>query len=285
MGMDDSESVNVFAYLDYRKFLQDLYLFRKATEYGFSHRSFSRRAGLRSSNYLKLVMDGERNLTPEMAHRFAVGCGLKNREIDYFCELVAFNQARTAAERSRCHERLSRFKRYREIHKLDTDQTAYHSTWYMPAIRELVARADFKDDPKWIASALKPRITPAQVRKALDTLLKLGLLQRDDDGRLRQSESLVTTGTGPLGHHIVSYHRAMMSRAAESLDTVPRQEREISSLTLCVGHDVMLDLKERIREFRRELLQVAELQGEPERVVQINFQLFPLSEKKEETDV
>ena len=44
---------------------------------------------------------------------------------------------------------------------------------------------------------------------------------------------------------------------------------------------LFLDLKERIREFRRELLQLAELEGKPERVVQINFQLFPLSRQEE----
>jgi uncharacterized protein (TIGR02147 family) len=72
-----------------------------------------------------------------------------------------------------------------------------------------------------------------------------------------------------------------MDRAAEALDTIPREEREISSITLCVSHEVLLDLKERIREFRRELLQLAELEGEPERVVQLNFQLFPLSDRRE----
>jgi hypothetical protein len=49
---------------------------------------------------------------------------------------------------------------------------------------------------------------------------------------------------------------------------------------LCVSHQVMLKLKERIRELRRELLHVAEQEGEAERVVQINFQLFPMSRKK-----
>jgi uncharacterized protein (TIGR02147 family) len=61
---------------------------------------------------------------------------------------------------------------------------------------------------------------------------------------------------------------------------VPREEREISSLTLCVSHDVLLRLKERIREFRKELLAIAELEGKPERVVQLNFQLFPLSRRE-----
>ncbi len=279
--MDTPNGVNVFEYLDYREFLRDLYRHRKATEYGFSYRAFSRRAGLRSTNYLKLVMDGERNITPEMAVQFAKGCGLEDQEADYFCELVAFNQSQSAVERNRCHERLTRFREYRSIHKLDAAQAAYHSTWYLPAIRELVARSDFREDPRWIARTLTPRITADEAERAIGTLLTLGLLERDAEGRLRQAEALITTGSGPLGHHIVNYHRTMMARAAEALDTVVREEREISSVTLCVSHDVMLDIKERIREFRRELLQVAELGGAPERVVQINFQLFPLSEKKE----
>jgi uncharacterized protein (TIGR02147 family) len=282
MNVADSQSVNIFEYLDYREFLREYYREKKATEYGFSHRSFSRRAGLQSSNYLKLVMEGERNLTPEMANQFAAACRLSDRESDYFCELVAFNQARDTRERDRCHERLRRFREYRKIHKLDAAQAAYHSSWYVPAIRELAALENFSGDPKWIASLLKPKIAQAQAQQALDTLLALGLLVRKDDGKLEQSSPLVTTGSaGPLGHHVANYHRAMMAQAAEALDTVPREEREISSLTLCVSQDVLLELKERIREFRRELLQLAELEGKPERVVQLNFQLFPMSERRE----
>jgi uncharacterized protein (TIGR02147 family) len=63
--------VDVFEYLDYRAFLRDIYLAKKAERRGFSFRAFSRRANLRSPNYLKLVMDGERNLSRAMAERFA----------------------------------------------------------------------------------------------------------------------------------------------------------------------------------------------------------------------
>ncbi|HEY5958371.1 MAG TPA: TIGR02147 family protein, partial [Polyangiaceae bacterium] len=101
--MATNQRVSVFDYLDYRAYLRDNYAERKANEYGFSHRAFSKRAGLRSTNYLKLVMDGERNLTPEMAHQFAAGCGLVKAAAEYFCELVAMNQADSAAERNRCH--------------------------------------------------------------------------------------------------------------------------------------------------------------------------------------
>ena len=44
-----------------------------------------------------------------------------------------------------------------------------------------------------------------------------------------------------------------------------------------MDESVIAVLKARLQEFRHELLQTAESVGEPQRVVQINFQLFPLS--------
>src|SRR5688572_29484677 len=147
-------AVDVFRYRDYRSFLREYYERNKQRSGGYSLRAFSRGTGLRSPNYLKLVMDGDRNLTPSMALRFAEGCGLTGEAVEYFCELVAFNQARLARERELHYERLKRFSRFRKVHKLDAAQSAYHAEWYIPAIRELSARADFSEDPAWIARTL-----------------------------------------------------------------------------------------------------------------------------------
>jgi uncharacterized protein (TIGR02147 family) len=268
---------DVFSFRDYRAFLRALYAHNKQDEYGFSLRAFSKRAGLRSSNYLKLVMDGDRNLTAAVAPRFATACGLKGQAADYFCDLVAFNQAKGADERARGYARLQRFRRYREVHRLDKAQEAYHSHWYIPAIRELCARSDFREDPKWIGRTLLPNVAPADVRAALETLLELELLERGEDGKLRQTETLVQTPEGPLGHHVVSFHRTMMERAAEALEVVPRDQREIASLTLCLSDAQLGELKQRLERFREELLHVFQSDADARRVVQVNVQMFPLT--------
>lgn len=275
----------MFEYGDYRRFLADCYAFEKTARYGFSVRLFARRAGIRSSNYLKLVIDGKRNLSREMASQFAAGCGLHGAEADFFCELVDYCQARTAADRTRSYERLGRFRQFRAVRQLDAPQAEYHSTWYLPAIRELCRRPDFVEDPRWIARQLLPRISAAQAKRALATLQRLGLLERGEDDKLRQAAPLVTTGVGPLGHHIFNYHHMMLERAAHALDHVAHDERELSCITVCVSDHQLRDLKQRVRAFRRELLQQAELGNEPERVVQINFQLFPLSVARTEARV
>jgi uncharacterized protein (TIGR02147 family) len=277
-------AVDVFRYRDYRAFLRAYYERNKERKEGYSLRAFSRVTGLRSPNYLKLVMDGDRNLTPSMALRFAEGCGLAGSAVEYFCELVAFNQARVAQERELHYARLTRFSQFRKVHKLDVAQAAYHSEWYVPAIRELSSRQDFRDDPVWIAKTLTPTITPAQAKRAVSILLELGLLFRDDAGRLVQAQELLETQPGPLGHHVIAFHRSMMALASESLDRIPRDEREISSLTLCLSADQFSDLKQELSQLRSRLLQRYQAGPDCQRVIQLNFQLFPLSRSGEDSE-
>ena len=55
------------------------------------------------------------------------------------------------------------------------------------------------------------------------------------------------------------------------------EDRDISSLTLCVGDDGLRRIKERVQRFRRELLELSVLETAPRQVIQVNFQLFPVS--------
>ena len=119
--------IDVFEYRDYRVFLRDSYEYRKKSEYGFSYRAFAKRAGLGGPNYLKLVTEGERNLTSEMAGRFAEALGLRGEAASYFCDLVLFNQAASASERERSYRRLQGYRRYRAAFRLDAAHAAYHA--------------------------------------------------------------------------------------------------------------------------------------------------------------
>ncbi len=269
--------MDVFAYRDYRAFLAAFIERKQAGRDGYSNAQFAKQVGLRSLNYLQLVIDGKRNLGTDLAVRFGETCGLRGDSLHYFCTLVAFNQAKTARERELHYGKLRSFGRFRSSHRLDAAHSAYHSQWYIPAIYELVARKDFSEVPSWIAGALLPPISTREATRALKVLERLGLLVRDASGRLAQAEVVVETPQGPLGHHVAQFHRAMMVRAAESLDLVPREEREIAGLTLCLSQARLHELKAELEAFRTHLLERFMRDECPERVVQVNFQMFPLS--------
>ena len=273
--MGERATIDVFRYLDYRAFLADHYLARKAR--GFSYRRFSQAAGLSSPNYLKLVIDGQRNLTAEMAERFARACRLRGEAADYFQQLVRFNQARDDEERNGAYQRLAGFQRYRRAQKLELAHAAYHANWYMPAIRELVASPDFRNDPSWIARRLQPAIQPRQASKAIQLLTELGLIAKDGQGRLVQRAAVVSTGAQTQSMHISNYHRSMLERASDAIESVPAERRDLSSLTLRVRGSSIGRLKERLARLRRELLEFEEQELDGDQVVQLNLQLFPLT--------
>ncbi|MDD9967986.1 MAG: TIGR02147 family protein [Myxococcales bacterium] len=273
----------VYEYLDYRGYLRAYYDARKAQR-GFSYRVFSRRAGLRSPNYLKLVIDGERNLSAEMARRFALTCGLDERGTRYFEALVAFNQARTVDDRNVAYTKLKRLRRAHGAHELDRPLELYHSRWYLPAIRELVLCEDFVDDPKWIGAQLTPPISAGEAGAAMDILQQMGMVRRCDDGRVVQAETTVSTGPEVRSLHLANFHRTMMEHAKGALDRVPPDQRDVSSLTLCLGREGISRTKRALQRFRRELLELSELEEHPAQVVQVNFQLFPLSCIRDQED-
>jgi len=272
-----SKLPSVYEYVDYRHFLRDHYAASKASMPQYSFRYFARRAGLSSSNFLKLVMDGKRNLGPTTIPKFVKALKLEPDDASFFTDLVALDQAETVTERNRAFERVAANRRFRQARRLEGPLFKYLSRWYYPAVRELAGRADFIDDPRWVAGQLLPKITVAQARSALRTLTELGLLVEDASGRLVRGEPSLTTGHEVRSILVPAYHRQMIERAASSIETVPRDERDVSALTVCIRASSVTDLKERIHRFREEMLDVCDREEDPERVYQLCIQLFPLS--------
>jgi uncharacterized protein (TIGR02147 family) len=274
--------VSVFDFLDYRAFLRAYYDAAKRTRAGFSYRLFSQQAGLKSPNFLKLVIDGERNLGPESVERVSQALGLGASEAHYFADLVSSGQAESALERSRAFERIAASRRFRSARRIDALVLDYLSHWYHPAIRELAARSDFSEEPAWIARTLHPQIRPSEAKRSLKLLLDLGLLCRLPSGKLGRGEPTLTTEHEVSQVGAGNFHRQMMERAAESIATVPRQERDLAALTVCIGPTTAQLVKKRIHEFREALADLCDADPEPTRVYQLNLQWFPLSMAPEE---
>ena len=104
-------------------------------------------------------------------------------------------------------------------------------------------------------------------------------MRRDESGLLRAAHPQVSTELETGSDQIAEFHRAMIARAVQALSDVPRPERDISSITLSVDVSGLDALKRRIQEIRRELLDEFDAGKSGLQVVQVNFQLFPLSKR------
>lgn len=269
---------NVFEYLDYRQFLKNLFEFKKSQATSFSHRLFARLAGLKSSNFLKLVIDGKRNLSLKGISQFAKAFKLSAKETDFFQNLVLFNQSATTEEKNRYFEKILQSKSYHEVKHLEASQYAYFSNWYLVALRELVRLPGFREDPNWINRKLKIKLAPSEVKKALEVLLELKLIRRDTHQKLHQTDQKLVTPSEIADLTVLNFHREMMRKAMESLETSRTVHRDISALTLTVTKEQYLKIRERLAQVRREILALASEGQSPEAVYQLNLQLFNLSD-------
>lgn len=271
-------SPDLFAHLDFRRYLGDWFAARKAANPRFSHRAFAQKAGQASPSLLLAVIAGKRNLTPVTTAAFARAMGLDAEEVGFFTALVELGQAESPDERALAWEKVRSARRFREARRLDGDAVEYLSCWYYPAVRELATCAGFRPDPEWIAAALRPRITAAQARAALDLLLSLGLLERRDDGGVRVTTTSVATPHEVAALAAYEYHRGMLARAAEALATAAPSERHYCGVTVAVPSSLVPVLKRELDLFQERLLDLCDsAEGPRERVFQLNLQLLPLS--------
>lgn len=273
------DSLNLFDYMDYRKFLKDWYENAKKNKRGFSFRSFSKRAGFGSPNFLKRVMEGERNLTEKSIFQVATGLNLNKQETEFFKNLVAFNQADSTKEKNQHYEQILRSKKYSQLKPMEKDQYDFYSNWYHPVIRELIVSDDFGDDYERLASRVYPRLTPQQAKKSVELLQRLGFIKKIDEKRWEQSKSLVTTGAEVFSLVLFNYHQNILELAKHQLFKTSAEKRDMSVLTLGIVKERLPELKKKIQEFRQDILKFVSEDTKPDDVVLLSMQLMPVTQE------
>ena len=256
-----------------------MFLYKKGTASSFSYRYFSKLAGFSSPNFLQLVVNGSRNLTHASIAQMARGFKLKKPEREFFELLVFMNQAADHAEKDRYYRKMISLKAQGEMKKLETAQYEYFSKWYFPVLRELILFDDKKQTPEQLASRLIPAVTVKDVETALACLTDLGLIRKNDAGCWEQSSRIITTGPEVKSLLIANFHREMITKGEQSIDRFPANERDITALTFSLKQSKLPELKQKISDFRQEILKEFASGEDADQVMQINIQAFPLTRK------
>lgn len=267
--------VNIFEYTDFRKFLQDTYVARKQKDARFSHRYIGLKLGVNSGYFAKIVQ-GDRNLSSELVSKFALFLGLKKKEADFFEIMVQYGQCKTHAEKKRRFEKMLTFKSS-AVHLFGADQYELFDKWYNLAIREVIAVFPVNDDVEALCKLVMPAIKPAEAKRALELLLRLGLIRKGEQGTYERVEPVWSTGVNVQSMALNNFHIASLELAKGAFDLFTRDLRNMSTLTLSVSGDGYRKIEEEMGQFRRRLLDLASQSDFPDRVYHFNFSVFPIS--------
>ncbi|MGE3608929.1 MAG: TIGR02147 family protein [Bacteriovoracaceae bacterium] len=276
----------VFDYADYRAFLKDMYLYKKGNNPQYSENAFIFAAGFgkNSRGYLGLLIKGKRNLTSKSIIGFSSAMNLAADEAIYFENMVLFNQAETEKEKLHFFERMkvgAKGRKAKLVKVLDS-QFRYLNEWHLVVIRELITLKDFKDSPVWISKRLGGKISAQKAEEAINDLLILGLITRDQTGKLVQSEPVVLFEDNSQNFKNSSnLHKEFSLKAAEAIESLPYEKRAAQLITLSIPKDRFEELRNEMKLFTKIILEkygdTKSSEGN-ELVIQLGSQLLQVTE-------
>jgi uncharacterized protein (TIGR02147 family) len=222
-------------------------------------------------------MDGKRNITKETATKLIVGLGLQGRRAEYFENLIFFNQAKNDREKQLFYDKLLHISPHSKLRKLDESQFRIFREWYHSVIREMVVLKEFNPAPEWIGRHLVDKISANRIADSLKLLQELGLISRTANG-FKQVDALLTTDDEVSDLLVKQYHQQMIMHAQTALLSQAPEQRDISALTIPIKKKDFSALKKHLQLMRKELLNFSAGNGEGDMIVQVNIQLFPLTQ-------
>ena len=227
----------------------------------FSLRAFARLVEV-SPAVLSRVLSGKRKLTFNLAVRIAdaLVLGPVEREV-----LYSFYLTNTEDQSS------IEVKKEKEVR---TDCFNAMKEWYHYGITQLLYVKNFNKDPKWIAKMLS--ISELEAILAIDRLIRLEILDRDENGKLYRTSKHLSTTTDIASSGILHFQKQILEKSIESLETHDLKERDITSITIAINEDRIEEAKKEIKKFRMKMSEFLSA-GEKTRVYNLGIHLIPLS--------
>lgn len=276
-------------YTNFRQYLKDVYEYRRATETtglrSYSYSTFSAAADIRSPNYLKLIIEGRRNLSEDMINRFARALRLSKTETEEFRALVLYGQATEPIDRNQYLKELADLRARRafeagEINKDSWEKMPGWIGWVLYAMSEQQG-VDF--DPQTLQRLFRVKADAGDIRESLTKLIDSGELGRNQEtGEVYKNRDLIESPQDLPVALIRKLQAELIYLGIESLFRDSPKEREFGAMTVAMTEEEFQNVRFELRQLRKRLqrdLLVKRKVSKGERVYQMNIQLFPVTDK------
>ena len=277
---------SIFEFKDYKDFLKTVGLpHGKYSHSSQTLQKWAQRLGYRSPSSLTMILNGQRFPSRDMIKSLARDLDLSQKELEYFELLIDLAKAKSKDKNTeKISSRLNQLSGNRNTHQVSLDQFRYISEWYFAAIKQLISAPNFVEDAEWIRTKLRKKLTPGQVRYAIQVMLDLGVIERDEQGKLIVSQKPWRTPKEDISSAAIRKHHAgMINLSMDAIEEQKVSDRQLSCLTFRFNPEKMPEAKEFLLKMLEEFDQRF-FDGNSDEVYQLNMQLFGLTRKALENE-
>lgn len=264
----------VFNFTHPREYLLAVHGYQKERNPSFSLRAWAKKLGYKSSSYLNEMVNGHKPISIDLAGRVALQLDLPFKERKCL-ELLVLRETVQGQERVIFQELLDTVVPEQETKDLSVDEFRLVADWYHFVLMEMAELKDFKEDHNILSQRLGESVSPELVKVALERLIRLDLLKRDKNGKLRRTKALFNVSSKIPNSAIRIHHRQMLEKAILALENQKVNERFFSGCTIAVDQDEVQKVEGIIEDFQKKLC--ALLQGKDRRfdsVYRVGIQVF-----------
>jgi uncharacterized protein (TIGR02147 family) len=258
-------------------FLDDSYRWHKNNNRTFSHRYINQKVNATSSGWFAGVVKGTLNLTSTYRHQLADVFKLDEQQKQYFEALIDYNQAGTSQESKAALRRLVSLAQVKAT-VVGKEKFEFYSTWYIPAIRELLFFFDFCDDYPFLASKLAPAISIDEAVHSIEVLKSLDMIRTNTKGYLKPCDPIIKKDSSSASLYWLLYMQSNIELSEQAIKRFPKDKRNISACTASFSKEGFALASQKVDEFRATLLKLSEEDKHRDKVYQCNIQLFPLTD-------
>lgn len=267
---------DILQFDDYREYLKAQYRYLKLNDRKFSHRYVNQKLGVKSTGWFGDVVAGRQGLKPAQVKAIATVFKMGPKDQKCLRALVEMSAAKAPEEVAAAYEKWYEAKGI-GMETVAKDRFKFYDHWYFSALREMLAMDPKQRDPHILAARLDPPITPAQARKALDVLVKLGFLGQAEPTSARLSLPALVKDPAIRSMHWKRMIRAMIRLGQRALEKYDKEQRDISGLTLSLSPEGLKAAGEEVAALRKRLLYMSEKDKHSNRVFNCVFQIYPVS--------
>lgn len=260
--------------VDYRSFLREWLDAQREKRQAVSLRWMAQRLAMDAS-LLSKILAQERHLSHSRVQPVCDLLGLEGAEAEYFRLCVHYAKAKGHREAQACFVRMAELRRVSSV-PLDDVQVAYWESWIHVALRSLLSCGRFGDDWERLGSMLRPRQSARKVREGVLLLERIGLAAKDEDGIWQVRDAFLRDGSPAQAPMVRHFHRQSLLLSLESLESIPKELRDLSSLTVSIPPEGYSRIVEMVKEFRSRVLATVAGMDAPDRVYQLSLQFVPL---------
>lgn len=237
---------------------------RKLINSSYSLRALARDLNINHS-LLSRIIASKIQMTPKIFERISGPLKLTEEEVSRYKKEISERKKTQSKERVV----VSNFR------SLKIEEFKIIQDWYNFAILELVNLEDFEPTGEWISNKLS--IDRDEAQMALDRLISLDLLQKNNKGRYIKVTSHVSVMTPEFtAKAMKERQKAVLTKAIVAMEKLPIEIRDNSSITLSLDSDLLPEIKEKIKKMRRSLANyITQKSKKRDHVYELSVSFFP----------